>query len=684
MAFSAVAFIAPNYRDFKNYWLKAYNPGTTTPKVMALDNNGTVQVEKLQLNANGFIVSAGQALVVPYIDGPYDLWLFPTSTEADANNTSNAKRVADNIEPIGSAIINDLSQAYIFDTVAAYQASAIVFPIGKAIHLNDRRADFTVIAGTGTANVMDIIASNSTGQSLSLTYNGAIESRSIGAPGALDVASAVDNGAIINHGVQLAKSENCVFILSMGVHGTSIPIVMPNNVAMEGVTNRKINTSNNYYGSIITPLANIDVITTEVVSGFSYGITLRNFSIMSEGVGAVGTGFNLGSPTLADLMFGILIENITVQGIDNGMILHGVAPPTVINNVNLVGTDAAASFGFKLVNGQVANCKTLKVENFARCYHLDTCSGIKIDYSSASHNVPGLVNSEYLLLLEDSHHVTFTDMVWENLSNNSGNLVDVVVTSTATGVRETTNTRFIRNRWNGIGKTQHRVQIGEAGGGTVSDTFFENCRFKKEFTLGPDFLLINSDNTSFINSYRHTGYDGAAEARPTLLGVDDRKRFYDRFGIQFPSNPQLPTNPNTLDAYKEDGWIPNLLINGSAAGITYTSREGFYTRIGNVITFQFNMKLSSKGAVASGSVAIDGLPFNVKGSALRRYPAIARATSLSSGVAGVTCASLQAQTTTMILRKPSAGGDAAIISPDLTDTTVIEVSGSYITSEDSN
>jgi hypothetical protein len=180
MAFSAVAFIAPNYRDFKNYWLKAYNPGTTTPKVMALDATGTVQVAKLQLNANGFIVSAGQALVVPYIDGPYDLWLFPTPTEADANDTSSAKRVADNIEAIGSSIINDLSQAYIFATVAAYQASTIVFPTGKTIHLNDRGADFTVMPGTGTGNDANILASTSVNQSVSYKVNGEVDAKHLG------------------------------------------------------------------------------------------------------------------------------------------------------------------------------------------------------------------------------------------------------------------------------------------------------------------------------------------------------------------------------------------------------------------------------------------------------------------------------------------------------------------------
>jgi hypothetical protein len=79
-------------------------------------------------------------------------------------------------------LVNDSSQAYIFDTVADYQASTIVFPVGKTIHLNDRQADFTVISGTGTANGFDIIASNSTGQSVDLKWLGAdkVYTRSFG------------------------------------------------------------------------------------------------------------------------------------------------------------------------------------------------------------------------------------------------------------------------------------------------------------------------------------------------------------------------------------------------------------------------------------------------------------------------------------------------------------------------
>ncbi len=165
MAYSPIAFIAPNYRSFNNYWLKAYEPGTTTPKSMALDSAGAVTVAKLQLNADGFLESAGGALVIPYIDNAYDLWLFPTEAEADANDTSNADRVANDITGAKSSLINDLSQSYEFDTVALMKASTIVFPVGKVINLLDRSAKFTVISGTGTANGYSTIASTSLSQS---------------------------------------------------------------------------------------------------------------------------------------------------------------------------------------------------------------------------------------------------------------------------------------------------------------------------------------------------------------------------------------------------------------------------------------------------------------------------------------------------------------------------------------
>tara|TARA_R110000787_G_scaffold167889_3_gene280882 strand:- start:5879 stop:7783 length:1905 start_codon:yes stop_codon:yes gene_type:complete len=168
MAYFPIAFIAPNYRDYKNEWLKAYEPGTTTPKAMALDSGAVTTVAKLQLNTDGFLKSAGGALVIPYIEDEYDLWLFPTAAAADSNTTTNAIRVADNINSANLSLINDLSQAIEFSTVEEYKAFTIALPVGKVVNLLDRGAEFLVIAGIGTADEFSIIASSTFSESLTI------------------------------------------------------------------------------------------------------------------------------------------------------------------------------------------------------------------------------------------------------------------------------------------------------------------------------------------------------------------------------------------------------------------------------------------------------------------------------------------------------------------------------------
>lgn len=66
--------------------------------------------------------------------------------------------------------INNLSQAYIFETVADYQASTIDFKTGKTIYLNDRGSSFKIIDGVLSANSYNIIANSNTGKSASLIF----------------------------------------------------------------------------------------------------------------------------------------------------------------------------------------------------------------------------------------------------------------------------------------------------------------------------------------------------------------------------------------------------------------------------------------------------------------------------------------------------------------------------------
>jgi hypothetical protein len=119
MSLSPVAFIAPSYTDFKGRWIKFYEPGTTTAKIIYLDAESVATAAKVQINSDGFIVSAASAIVVPYIAGSYDAYIFVTEADADANDTSGAERIADNISSNPSDSVN------VFDNVDAMKAASL-------------------------------------------------------------------------------------------------------------------------------------------------------------------------------------------------------------------------------------------------------------------------------------------------------------------------------------------------------------------------------------------------------------------------------------------------------------------------------------------------------------------------------------------------------------------------------
>lgn len=97
MAFAPIALTTPQYEDHPNEFLKAFIQGTVTPLVMATDATGGTTAAKFELDAQGFPKTAGGARLIPFINGDYDLWLFPTAAEADANDTTNAIQFADDL-----------------------------------------------------------------------------------------------------------------------------------------------------------------------------------------------------------------------------------------------------------------------------------------------------------------------------------------------------------------------------------------------------------------------------------------------------------------------------------------------------------------------------------------------------------------------------------------------------------
>lgn len=122
MAYAPIALTLPQYDSilYAGWWMKAYNQGTTIPLSVATDAAAGTLLVKCLLDSQGFpITSAVGPRFIPFIDGDYDLWLFPTEGEADGNITINAIQLADNLntDATPSAIANVASYAAAGGTV---------------------------------------------------------------------------------------------------------------------------------------------------------------------------------------------------------------------------------------------------------------------------------------------------------------------------------------------------------------------------------------------------------------------------------------------------------------------------------------------------------------------------------------------------------------------------------------
>jgi hypothetical protein len=84
---------------------------------------------------------------------------------------------------------------------------------------------------------------------------------------------------------------------------------------------------------------------------------------------------------------------------------------------------------------------------------------------------------------------------------------------------------------------------------------------------------------------------GVGNATPSTSGA----------GISFPATQSASSDANTLDDYEEGTWTP------AGNGITYSTADGSYTKIGRVVTARFTIVFPSTG---SGGIArLSGLPF---------------------------------------------------------------------------
>jgi hypothetical protein len=125
--------------------------------------------------------------------------------------------------------------------------------------------------------------------------------------------------------------------------------------------------------------------------------------------------------------------------------------------------------------------------------------------------------------------------------------------------------------------------------------------------------LINFyDGTTSVSRIQSVRASNTSDAHlafytaPSSGGITERMRILSTGGITFNGDT---AQANALDDYEEGTWTPVADFNGSNIGLTYSNREGDYTKIGRLVVANIRLTLSAEGT-SNGEFQVS-LPFTI-------------------------------------------------------------------------
>lgn len=125
-------------------------------------------------------------------------------------------------------------------------------------------------------------------------------------------------------------------------------------------------------------------------------------------------------------------------------------------------------------------------------------------------------------------------------------------------------------------------------------------------------------------------------------------------------------------------WTPVLEIGGATTGITYTARSGYYHRIGDLVFVKGWVNLSANGS-ETGDLTIAGLPFapqdGLSGTVVEGGGSVPYAANMASLTSAV---SIAVEGSSLVLRDVGATGHSALTEANITATTQIAFTATYL------
>lgn len=588
MAFLPIAYTIPQYDqvNLKNYWLKAYEPGTVTPKVIATDSTGGTTAARIELDTSGFPITAGSVRFIPFIEGTYDLWAFPTAAEADANDTTNAIQFADDIE--GSKPASDASIA-IFDTVSAMVADTDL-DIGDIVET----AGYTT-KGDGGDNRYEIVAAASgtddggsfidlaTLQAKGLFSGGDINVKQFGAVG----DGAADDTTEIAAAITYSDLVNAPLIFSDGIYLLSNKLTLSTAKAINwkgagrGLTILR-------WTSGATSGGGIDITFTTIILPPSVtGMTLETQAV------ATGTALKITGPVVASSTHsGPFVKNIgikadneaTSQSWDIGM--HFVSCWYMdVSSFSIDGHDDDALPPF----AQTAGVK-IETSNVGRFYNFDIFHVENAILGAGTTKGEGMSFSEFELV-----GVTNGIVMGSTTLNAPGtNIGPGHINSYETGINLTKHDQtsihdILLFKTSATDSTWIGINLVDCDSMHVHDNEMHGSTTTTGSTTG---IIINGDGSdnSVIHDNRFQGFSGATKVGVLLTNGAGINHIHDNNSDANTTNTVLIDASATKDNILRDNFPTSIQ--------TFTANDATPS-VGNALNRHFNTANSSPTTVTT-------------------------------------------------------------------------------------
>ena len=150
----------------------------------------------------------------------------------------------------------------------------------------------------------------------------------------------------------------------------------------------------------------------------------------------------------------------------------------------------------------------------------------------------------------------------------------------------------------GVGTASPTAELHVGDGSGSSD----NTRLRiLGGTSGYSTIQLGDSNSANIGQLQ---YDHSSNFLAVRVNAAERARFLSGGGLTFNGDTAAA---NALDDYEEGTYTPQISATDGIGTLAYSTQVGTYTKIGNTVTFQLFIQVSSKGTVA-GTIRLT-LPF---------------------------------------------------------------------------